>query len=206
MSAATGVVLAGGRSRRFDDGDKALATLDGDPLLVHVVRTLAAVTDAVVVNCRADQRPAFETALADADLGVSFAVDDRPDEGPLAGLGRSLASVETEYAVVLACDMPLVPSASLGSLLERAADTETTVVPRTAGGFEPTCAVYRVDRAATAADDAYDDGERSLHALLERLSPTVVDSEAVGLDDRALTSVDTVAVLERFREQNGRNR
>ncbi|MFC6976122.1 molybdenum cofactor guanylyltransferase [Halomicroarcula sp. GCM10025709] len=201
MTKATGVVLAGGRSRRFAGGDKALATLDGDPLLVHVVRALAAVADGVVVNCRADQRPSFEAALAAADLDgpVSFAVDDRPDEGPLAGLVRAFGVIDTEYAVVLACDMPLVPASSLTALLERAADAGTAVVPRTTGGLEPTCAVYRVGRGRSAAETAYTDGERSLHALLQRLSPTVVDISAVGLDERSLTSVDTVETLARLR-------
>lgn len=202
MSQATGVVLAGGRSTRFADGDKALATLDDEPLLVHVVRVLGTVTDTVVVNCRAEQRSPFETALRGAGLGgtASFAIDDRPDQGPLAGLRRALSAVDTEYAVVLACDMPLVPAASLTAVLERASETRTTVVPQTAGGLEPTCAVYRVDRALAGADAALDAGERSLHALLDRLSPTVVDSETVGLGDRELTSVDTVGTLGRLRD------
>jgi molybdopterin-guanine dinucleotide biosynthesis protein A len=55
-----GVVLAGGRSTRFDDGDKALATVEGTSMLARVVHRLGAVTDVVVVNCRPGQREAFD--------------------------------------------------------------------------------------------------------------------------------------------------
>ncbi len=43
-----GAVLAGGQSRRFGS-DKALALLDGRPLIAHVIAALAAQTEAVIV-------------------------------------------------------------------------------------------------------------------------------------------------------------
>lgn len=198
----TGVVLAGGRSRRFGEADKALAKLDGTALVGHVVRALAGVVSRVVVNCRPDQREPFGAAIAEAgvDATVEFALDEEPDEGPLAGLRTALAAVETPYAAVLACDMPLVTAETLATLCARARDTGETVVPRTDGGFEPTCAVYHVPTARRAADERYGAGERSLHALLSALDPTVVDAEALDIGDRELTSVDTRETLAALRD------
>ena len=72
-----GVVLAGGRSRRFGS-DKALAELGGHTLLDRAVATLAAQCDAVVVAGRAE---------APAPV-----VADRPQAelGPLGGLNGAL--------------------------------------------------------------------------------------------------------------------
>ena len=77
----TGIVLAGGRSERFPTVDKALAPLDGEPLVHHAAATLAPVVDDLVVNCRRDQREAFAEALAEFD--PAFAIDAVPDRGPL---------------------------------------------------------------------------------------------------------------------------
>ncbi|WP_276271395.1 molybdenum cofactor guanylyltransferase [Haloarcula litorea] len=200
---ATGVVVAGGRSTRFGDREKALATLGGEPMLRHVVAAVGDVTGEVVVNCRADQRGPFEAALSDLEVPVRFAVDERPDEGPLSGLAAGLAAVETEVAVVVACDMPLVTPELFGALLDgigERPDAEAAV-PRTDGGPEPLCAAYRTAPALGAARAALDDGSRSLRALLTRLDVRWLDVGEADLDAAGLRSVDTQAALERERER-----
>lgn len=192
---ATGVVVAGGRGRRFGDREKALVELAGRPMLRHVVERVHAVTDAVVVNCRADQRGPFAEALADGGCGVRFAVDERPDEGPLAGLRDALRAVETQSAVVVACDMPLLDPASLSALLERASASRGVVVPTTVDGPEPLHAVYPVDATVDAAVGALASGERSLRALLRRLRTREIDVGSSSVRRRSLTSVDTPAAL-----------
>lgn len=116
-SAVTGVVLAGGRSRRFDGGDKALATIAGDPILARVVNALGAVAVDVVVNCRQDQRDAYRTALEGATIEPRFAIDERPDEGPLIGLDTALRDVDTPFVVLASCDLPALDPDLLGALL-----------------------------------------------------------------------------------------
>ncbi|MFC7020680.1 MULTISPECIES: molybdenum cofactor guanylyltransferase [Haloarcula] len=190
---ATGVVVAGGRGRRFGDREKALAPLGGRPMLDHVVGRVGSVTGDVVVNCRADQREAFAAALSDRARGVRFAVDERPDEGPLTGLRDAFRLVETEYAVAVACDMPLVEPPSLAALLERVPEGPCAVVPTTADGPEPLHAVYPVAETIEAAGAALDDGERSLRAVLRRLPTRELDVASAAVGRRSLTSVDTPA-------------
>jgi len=196
---ATGVVVAGGRSARFGDREKALAKLDGRPMLAHVVATLGAVSAGVVVNCRPDQRAAFADALAGCDTDIAWALDERPDEGPLAGLATALAAVDTDRAVVLGCDMPLADAATLEMLLDRLGDHDA-VVPRTEGGPEPLHAVYRVEPALAAARATLGDGERSLRALLDRLD---VNSVEETVPARSLTSIDTEARLQAVQTDEG---
>lgn len=198
---ATGVVVAGGRSTRFGDREKALAELDGRPMLAHVVATVGELADSVVVNCRPDQQAAFADALSALDADVRWALDEREDEGPLAGLAQALSAVDTDLAVVLSCDMPLAEAAALATLRDRLGE-ESAVVPRTAHGPEPLHAVYRTGPTLTAARAALDDGERSLRALLSRLTVRYVEV-GDGVPARSLTSVDT---QERLRDVAGENR
>jgi len=173
-----GLVLGGGRSRRFGDRDKALAALDGRPLLAHAVEGLAGAVDGVVVNCRRDQVPAFRTALRAVGTGVALAPDPVPDRGPVAGLAAGLAPVSAPVVVVRACDRPFVDATFLQYLFERAAGRDGAV-PRVAGHLQVAHAVYRTDPVRRAALDALADGDGSLRAVVDRLDVDVVRESEV---------------------------
>ncbi len=197
----TGVVVAGGRSTRFGDREKALADVAGQPMLRRVVTTLGAHTDGVVVNCRPDQRAAFAAALSGVDTDVRFALDDETGEGPLAGLKTGLRAVDTELALVLGCDMPLAEATALRALHREIRPTDDAVVPTTPGGPEPLHAVYRVQSTRATAAETVADGERSLRSVLDRLRVREVQVGEGPVPAHAVTSVDTVAELERVEER-----
>jgi molybdopterin-guanine dinucleotide biosynthesis protein A len=93
-----GVVLAGGKSRRFGS-DKALAVLDGRPLIEHALAALSG-CDAVMVAGR--EWP-----------GV-HALPDRPasDLGPLGGLNAALYHAARQgftHVATLPVDCPTLP-------------------------------------------------------------------------------------------------
>ncbi len=196
-SKGTGVVLAGGRSTRFRGGDKALASIDGDPMLARVVEAVGAVSKSVVVNCRPDQREAFADALDGVDAAVRFAVDDRPDEGPLVGLDRALSAVDATPVFVVACDLPSLDPALLAWFVERLGDgsgggAPDAVVPVDAEGHpKPTCAAYRREPLRDAVERALADGERSLRAALAPLDVDAVPIAELDVSPRAVADVDT---------------
>ncbi len=190
----TALVVAGGRSTRFSGGEKALARFRGTPLIRRVADALATRVDGLVVNCRADQVAGFERALAGHD--PTFAVDEKPDTGPLAGLRRGLDDTAGRVAVA-ACDMPTLPAGLFDRLLESDADA---AVPVRDGRPQPLCAVYRAEPTRRAASEALAAGERSLRALLARL-----DAERVPADDfpGAFRNVNTRAELAAAEREAG---
>ncbi|WP_435067557.1 molybdenum cofactor guanylyltransferase [Haloplanus sp. C73] len=178
MSERTAVVLAGGRSTRFGEGDKAVADLAGTPMIRRVIDRVAPVVDSVVVNCRSAQVPAIREAVDGAAVPVTFAEDEYPDEGPMAGMATGLRAVESEYAFVVACDMPLVDPDFVDYLFERAAGHDAAV-PRPEQWFETTHAVYRAAAMAEACEAALEAGEERIVAPLFDLDFVVVDAEDV---------------------------
>lgn len=186
----TGLILAGGRARRFG-GEKALAQLEGTPLIRHVADAVAPVVDELLVNCRREQRPALSAALE--GVAHRFALDPDPDSGPVAGLRTGLAAANGEYAFVVGCDQPhLTPG-----LVERVFDRsrgESGGAPKVEDRLEPLGAVYRIrdGREACARTLAADSGR--LMAVLERVDPIPVAVLAGFLAD-----VDTRADLEAAR-------
>lgn len=200
-----GIVLAGGRSRRFEDGDKALASLDGTPLVRHAVGTVAPVVDSVFVSCRADQRTAFSSALDGLD--VSLAPDPIDDLGPVGGVRAALCETDRLTAVVTACDRPLLPPAFLGHLLDRVEGSTTAgVAIEVDGRLQPLPVAVNVRAAAAAATEALDTGG-TLVDVVDALEPVVVPDEhvraSVGAD--RLLDVDTRADLARAERHLARN-
>ncbi|MFB6163514.1 MAG: molybdenum cofactor guanylyltransferase [Halococcoides sp.] len=184
-----GVVLAGGQSTRFEGAEKALATLNGRPLLDHAVEGVATATDLVVVSCRTDQVTAFRHLLAERS-DVVIVPDRVPDRGPVAGLVAALDALDASSVAVVACDHPLVDGAFLEWLFDALGDHDACV-PRLDGHRQPTHAVYRTTPARQVARAVGATG--GLQTVLDRLDCRVVPEESVlARTDRAtFTDVDT---------------
>ena len=198
------LVLAGGRSTRFGDSDKAVAELAGTPMIRRVVDRVAGVVSEVVINCRADQVDAIRDALVGSGFDPTFAVDREPDEGPMAGIARGLEAVSAEYTFVVACDMPFVDPAFAEFLFERAAGSDAAV-PRPEEWYQTTQAVYRTDPMVKACRQALDRGAGRIVVPLEDLQVAVVGADEI--DRVASTNTfDNVNTREEFAAANDRLR
>lgn len=180
------IVLAGGRSQRFGERDKALAPVDGTPMLCHVVERVTPVVDEVVVNCRSDQRRAIERACDEFE--VSVALDPIPDRGPVAGLAAGLDAVEGGAAVAVPCDMPRVAPTLLDRLFAARAPAAVVQVD---GRRRPLPAVYDSSTARPACERALEEGTARLQDVLARLEPSVVDADEVDVGPTAFVNVNT---------------
>lgn len=201
----TGIIVAGGRSTRFGDRDKALVAVEGTPMIRCVADRLTPVVDSLVVNCRREQRPAIADVLDDCDLDHRFAIDSIPDRGPVAGLQTGMRFAASENAIVVACDMPYVEPDLFEFLVERADKTQNdAVVPRVDDRVQPLCGVYDVDAGRSACTTALARGEPSLRTVFDHLDAHVVDEPTVleHTSRQALTNVNTPSDLDRSRLRN----
>lgn len=207
------VIIAGGRSTRFGDDDKAVAPLAGTPMIRRVADRLEPVVDELVVNCRADQTDAIEEALARYDLPTTYALDPETDQGPMAGIRNGCRAADGEYAAVVACDMPFVDPEAISYLFDRASGEVSPpedaadegqppfdgAVPRLGDGwYQTTQAVYRPEAMAAACDAALERGDRKILAPLEDLAYAVVsEAELEAVTDLAsFENLNTQAEFE----------
>ena len=134
----TTIILAGGQSRRLGR-DKAVELFKGEPLIRRVIRRASAPVNAVDVV----------VVVADAARGAAlplgpchrWAVDVFPDCGSLGGIYTGLDAAQTEWSLVVACDMPFL-SAPLLTRLAASLEGIDAVVPIIDGRPEPTHAMY----------------------------------------------------------------
>ena len=140
----TVVVLAGGGSRRFGS-DKLAAPLGGSTVLEAVVASLPTSWPVVVVG------PERECGRP-----VTWAREDPPGGGPLAGVAAGMALVATPLVAVVAGDMPYAGAAlpALADVLRTAPPEVDAVVARDAGGWpNPLLAVYRCAQVRAVLPD-----------------------------------------------------
>jgi molybdenum cofactor guanylyltransferase len=168
------VVLAGGDARRMSGVDKAMLTVDGVPLLHRVLHAVAGMP-VVVVGPR---RP--------VPAEVTWAREQPPGGGPVAGLAAGLAVLDlpsTAVIAVLAADLAGITSATLARLRT---DEDGAVLVDENGREQWLIGVWRLG-ALRGAIPAEPQG-RSLRSVLGALSPARVAAlpgECVDVDTPA---------------------
>jgi molybdopterin-guanine dinucleotide biosynthesis protein A len=188
MIVLAGLVLAGGRSRRFGS-EKALALSGGRPLLDLAVARLALHCAEVAVNASPGSGAAARAAILGRPL-VSDAAGD-PD-GPLAGIRAGLAWAVGQGAEALAvvpCDAPLLPAGLVPALAAALADAPCAVA-EPPDGVQPLCAIWRVELLAGLAA-VLADGHPPVGGYLANLGARRVPFS----DARAFLNVNTPADL-----------
>ncbi|MGH7321685.1 MAG: molybdenum cofactor guanylyltransferase [Candidatus Rokuibacteriota bacterium] len=133
MRHVSGVILAGGRSRRMGGSPKALLPFAERPLIQHIAETLDARLPDTLVVTNSPELYAF--------LGLPMVADVFPEGGSLGGIYSGLRAAPGDAAFCVACDMPFLSGSLITSLIERAADADV-VVPEAAGELQTLHAVY----------------------------------------------------------------
>lgn len=168
MNRPSGILLAGGASRRFGR-PKLIEPIDGAPLFHKPLRALLDSCDDVVIVLAPN---GAEPALPRGADRVSFARDDVAYEGPLAGTRVGLQRVRGECAALVAADMPGVSSRLLSLMATQTSRGDVKAVAlRDAEGVRPLPAVLRVAPALALARLLLESGERRLRALVQGLEP-----------------------------------
>jgi len=174
VSRPSGILLAGGASRRFGR-PKIVEPVDGSPLFHRPLRALLDSCDDIVIVLAPD---APEPPLPNGVERVSFVRDPVAYEGPLAGTRVGLERVHGEYAVLVAADMPGVRSGLLALMAERATGTgRNAIALRDGDGTRPLPAVLRIRPALKLARSLLETGERRLRALVEGLEPDALPQD-----------------------------
>jgi molybdenum cofactor guanylyltransferase len=128
----TGVILAGGQSRRMGR-DKAFLPFGKGLLIERVIEVVQQVIDDVILITNTPEQYQH--------FGLPMFSDVIPQAGSLGGIYTGLVSAKTPHSLCLACDMPFVKPEFLRLLCDTAAEADV-VIPRNAEDFQPLCAVY----------------------------------------------------------------
>ncbi|MBT8401765.1 MAG: molybdenum cofactor guanylyltransferase [Rhodothermia bacterium] len=176
----TGVVLAGGGSRRFGSS-KAWHEVDGKPMVMRVLDEVRALANEVLLSVRSP---------SDFIEGYACVADRFPGEGPLAGLHASLLAASHDWVLAVACDLPFVVVDDLNRLLLARENGVDAIVARDSSGkLHPHCGCYHIS-VLPVVEEMLGGSERAMHELLDRL-----EVFSVPLPDKSLVNVNRISDL-----------
>src|SRR5208283_1141755 len=117
MTKRAAIILAGGKSRRFQSKgkkwvDKALAKLSGKPLLIHAVENVQGVVDEIAISVNDEERKVKYAQILKkyALTDIQIVIDEKNNHvsGPTVAIMSGLKSVQADYFLTLPCDMPFL--------------------------------------------------------------------------------------------------
>ncbi|MBF0384030.1 MAG: molybdenum cofactor guanylyltransferase [Magnetococcales bacterium] len=132
----TGVILAGGLSRRMNRQEKSFLSLGGNSLLAHVYERLLPQVGKVVLNANGD--PA---RFAHFDLQV---IPDKRQGflGPLAGIEGAFLSLDTDWLLSIPVDTPFFPLDLAKKMSQSTKGREVPVVAKSNSRLHPVVTLW----------------------------------------------------------------
>lgn len=173
MDSIEGFILAGGASSRMG-ADKARLRLEGRSFVERIASALTAVSSAVIV---------VGQNLDGLRLDLTSVPDLYENWGALGGVHAALMACRSEWAVVVACDLPFV-TATLFARLAGLRESFEAVAPVQDDGIpQPLCSLYQVAPCLSRANSLIQSGERKPIALLQSVRTRwVAAAELADLD------------------------
>ncbi|HKB14691.1 MAG TPA: molybdenum cofactor guanylyltransferase [Planctomycetota bacterium] len=172
--ATTGVVLAGGKSRRMGT-DKRFLELEGRPLIERALDLLDARCAEVLVSANDPERLAH--------LRRRVVPDRLGADGPLAGLHAGLEAASNDLVLFVPVDAPHVASSLLDRLEEEAAEGFDVVCGSTRKGVEPLVGYYR-RRCVPAIEAAAKEGRLKVTDFFPHVRARVLTPAETAAADR----------------------
>jgi molybdenum cofactor guanylyltransferase len=189
LTAFSGYVLAGGKSSRMGT-DKAFLKFDGETFLERAIRQLKTVCEnrvKIVINekqfAKFNERfPAFE-----------YVFDVFPERGALGGIHAALRACETEFAIILAVDLPFVSTEAIEISARAAVSGKfAAVVPEQLDGRpQPLCAVYRVNDCLPPLENLMNEKTTaSVRDFLRLIAVRTIKQNELSADERIFFNVN----------------
>lgn len=133
--ALTGIILAGGKSRRMKQ-NKSFLPIDGKPMIEVLIGKLSNIFAELIIVTNSI------TSYQYLRKGkITLVKDLIPNQGPLGGIYTGLVTSNNLYNFVIACDMPL-PNIKLIKYMQKNSQGYDVVMPSFDKGLEPLFAIY----------------------------------------------------------------
>lgn len=182
--AVTGIILAGGEGRRMGGQDKGWLSLQGLPMIRRAIERLEPQVNEIVISANRNLE-AYE------QLGKRIYRDETPYQGPLGGIAACLEQCETEYALIVPTDAPLIPLDLVARLRQKL--PAALVLCQDEERLQPLFGLYHRSLAKSIRE-YLGAGERKLTLWCQQQAPEIV---TIG-DNSAFTNLNTPAELSEF--------
>lgn len=166
METLTVFILCGGKSTRMQS-EKGLVLFQDKPFIEHIIQAILPITDQIKLI----------TASKEYDY---LAYEKIPelilDKGPLGGIYTALSHSETEFNLILSCDIPLISTELLQELISKHTKEAGITVFASESKTHPLIGIYSKNIVSTIKE-AIDANELKIMDLLAKLPHQIINIE-----------------------------
>jgi len=133
-TACSGVILAGGLSKRFSGKNKAFLEIAGQRVIDHIFNIFRPIFDEILI---VTNEPTHYL-----EFDATIVTDVYSVRSSLTGVHAGLFYARNPFVFVAACDIPFLRESLVRTVLQHIESNAGVVIPETRAGLEPMCAVY----------------------------------------------------------------
>ena len=130
----TGVILSGGLNKRFEGENKAFINVGGRRIIDRLLDVFSDLFDEIILVTNHPE------LFLQWDLTIVTDIFDL--RSSLTGIHSGLFYSNNPYAFFSACDTPFLKKELVEILVKQIEQKIDIIMPETAAGFEPLCAIY----------------------------------------------------------------
>ena len=130
----TGVILSGGLSTRFNGENKAFVSVGGKCILDRLYDVFSGLFSEIIL--------VTNHPLQFLQWDLTIVGDLFPVRSSLTGIHAGLFYMKNPFAFFSACDTPFLKKEVVATILEKMDENTDIIMPETAAGMEPLCAIY----------------------------------------------------------------
>lgn len=178
MQALDSFILIGGKSSRMGS-NKALLKL-GDKTFVEIIADELR-TSGFENICLIGETESLDLTDIASKSGLKLLPDINTDfqnetRASILGLYSALRYSESEWAFVIACDLPLINSKFIRGLRSEITGNADVIIPvHPDGRFQPFCAFYKKESVLEATEDVLKSSNWKMTNLLNKLSAKYIE-------------------------------
>ncbi len=186
----SGYILSGGKSSRMGT-DKAFLKIGEKTFIENAFDILKPNFEQVKIVLNKSQTH----FIGKLPAKISYIFDIYENRGALGGIHAAFSDCETEFAVILAVDLPFVTSEAIRILCKIIADDKdiSAVIPRQNDErLQPLCSVYRAKDCLPKLEEILSKNQSaSVRDFLSTLEIKIIDSKEISLNENLLENINS---------------
>ena len=196
----TGIILAGGESKRLNSVEKSNLLVGDKRIIEHMMTVFEKLFSEIILVSNHPSSYLEWDAMVVKDLYAT--------RSSLTGIHSGLFYTKTEHAFISACDTPFLTMDLVKSIVKYVDHGTDVVVPKTALGNEPLCAVYS-RRCLQAVQNALEHNNLKISNLFNKLRVKEIPESVLRKIDPDLVSFfnintpDDLEKANRMIKENG---
>lgn len=188
----TGLILAGGKGRRFNCQDKGLLAYKNTTLVEHAITRLQPQTAAIIIS--SNRHFAFYQ-----QRNINYVEDKITGfSGPLAGIHAALAVIKTDWLVSIACDTPCFPYTYVEQLINALDKKKTLIAVAHSNKRLQNVSMLLHKSLYKSLDSFLMAGERKAQIWLEQHAPAICEFNSPPYAFFNINTPDELTEIERL--------